>query len=450
MSHNRTSNDIVAIRNELTNDILSTYFPNEERRIHEEAFPFGLGTSIRFPKWFHVSRQNYDVVSITSGGNFEVIVYPYTSLEIADKKREWMDYKNISNMDNPSITKKFYEDFDTLGKRLTLNIYNYQADRYGRRLMYNEDLIKKINDASLEQREINAKNPENPDLDLEGERRRLEEEQRRALEEAQRNAIVHHEGMIDEEDQPQPAPQARSKQPKTPERQITTQPKTPPAPKKPPISSRQQEIEAEKAREAYNRELKELEEEAKEDEYEQQLKDLIPPDKIKEVYKTIHKTLKDQDGLVQIYDADLNPVASANTKASALSELVKHLRNDISTDEKKVHSIGNRYAKGKSFVITELRKTKDNKPELYSTYVSLLNNYDMKTDKGKRMIYKLKDLYERGFNSDDLKQFAKEALEERMQRPYDIDTKSKKKINVKKYDMKDISKLKEYAKKYFS
>lgn len=221
---------------------------------------------------------------------------------------------------------------------------------------------------------------------------------------------------------------------------------TTPSRKKPPNKNKLERVTSPKI----DREEERYQEEIQEEEYEKQLKDLIPKEKVKEIYKTIHTALQDEGKIVQIYNENMEPVATANSKAQALKLLVDLLRKDVglSEGEKKVHHVGNRL--GKNFIMTELRKTKDNKPELYSTYISLLNNYDIRTEKGKRMIYKLKDLYERGFSSDDLRQFAKEALEEKIQRPYDIDTVGKKRVKAKKYDKKDISKMRKYAKKYFA
>lgn len=169
------------------------------------------------------------------------------------------------------------------------------------------------------------------------------------------------------------------------------------------------------------------------------LKKLITTDRVGEVFDLIMNKIGDG---IQIFDEKLNVVASAKTKEEAMTKLIKIMEDDITNKTQKAHKIGN------NFSMIELRKSKTNMPMLYSSFISLINGTDLKSEKGKQRYYKIKEMYEQGFNEEDLKKLAQETLEDKLKLNYTGDV-SARQVKSKTYTPSQLKQIRAFAKKNY-
>jgi hypothetical protein len=185
---------------------------------------------------------------------------------------------------------------------------------------------------------------------------------------------------------------------------------------------------------------------------ETRLKQLVPVEKINEVFNTIKKALESEGGTVQIFDSAGNVLVHANNEKDAEEALIHLLESDMSSGIKSPTSFI-----GTKACMVSLKKDTDNLPVLTSTFLTLTKDLDLKKEKDRIKYYKLKEMSEKGFTSEDLRQLAKEAIEEK---GHDLTDSNKPigqmigrklgrtgiKERTKVYSLKDLEKLKKFAK----
>lgn len=163
-----------------------------------------------------------------------------------------------------------------------------------------------------------------------------------------------------------------------------------------------------------------------------QLRQHIPTEKITEVYNSVRKALKSENGgIVNIYDDKMNVVVSVDDEVMAIYELNNLLKSDVELGTKNATYIGSKYS------MVALKGGKN--PAFETSFIQRIKGMNLKTEKDK--LITLAEMIQKGsISSDDVKNLASDALSYQVDEPT-VDMKAKH------YSKNDILKLKRYARK---
>ena len=198
------------------------------------------------------------------------------------------------------------------------------------------------------------------------------------------------------------------------------------------------EIEEEEpfTKEEVKKESLEKEEKIKEEELLKQ----IPEENILSMYKTIEKQLKDEGGIVRIYDSRGKEIASGNSKSEVINKL-----NTLAKTQKFVYL-------GKDYAMVQLKKSEDDLPMIESSLLTNIRGLNPDVLEEREILFKIKDMVKRGFNANDMKEIAKDMFNKKINNVIEKKTEPHitnsrlRKQGIKTLSIKDLESIRDYVK----
>ncbi len=174
------------------------------------------------------------------------------------------------------------------------------------------------------------------------------------------------------------------------------------------------------------------------------IKELVTPEEYSKIMSTLKKALYEDDlGTVQIFDDKGNVVATSDDETEALQQLIQLIESDLSTGQKKASYIGSKYA------MVSIHK-ENNMPSMVTQGFELFKNLDLKKTSDRKKLYSLVELMQRGIKSSDFQDEASKSIHDTYRDPNaKYMDRPGKLTKTKAYNLQDITKLKNFASKYF-